>query len=200
MGCGGTAALIANTLTYPLDVIRARLTVASGIEDVSITQCFRNIIQDGGVSALYRGLRPTLMAVVPFIAVQNATIDILRDQAIQDGYSASPGLLIGVGSVAGIAAQTIVYPLDVLRRRIQLSGTGGVTPTTTSTTTSSSVVLSDNTWTALRQTINQHGFKSLFSGIIPTFMKTLPTVAIVALMTGSINSYFKKSNKMKEQE
>lgn len=196
MGCGGAAALIANTLTYPLDVVRAKLTVVNGSEGkLSIVQCFKNIIEEGGTHALYRGLRPTLLAVVPFIAVQNATIDILRDIAIQDGYTASPGLLFGVGAIAGIAAQTIVYPLDVLRRRIQLSSASVVG---TGKSSASRTVLSDNTWIALKQTINQHGFKSLFSGIVPTFMKTLPTVAVVALVTGSINSYFKKANKMNQ--
>jgi hypothetical protein len=34
---------------------------------------------------LFHGLTPTLLAVVPFIAIQNATIDILKEQTMSLG-------------------------------------------------------------------------------------------------------------------
>ena len=212
--CAGTAALVANSLTYPLDLIRARLTVARGTgAGVSIAQSFRDILshpQQGGIAGLYRGIAPTLMAVVPFIAIQNTTIDLLRDKAITAGYEPSAGLLMSVGACAGLVAQTVVYPLDVLRRRMQLAN---MDPTTTATTTTINAhspnsstpgasaaninanVVSDSAWLSIRQIVRNGGVKSLFAGIIPTFLKTVPTVATVALVTGSINQYFKQQNK-----
>jgi len=193
-GCAGAAALVANSLTYPLDVIRARLTVAappSGSK--SIAHSFRDILNEGGWRGLYRGLRPTLTAVVPFIAIQNASIDILRDKAMSEGLPAGQSLLIGVGAVAGIAAQAVVYPLDVLRRRVQLAGVPLSAPDAVSA--EARQVLSDRTWLALRQTVRTHGIGSLFAGIVPTFMKTVPSVATIAVVTGSINTFFKKKNR-----
>jgi hypothetical protein len=49
-------------------------------------------------------------------------------------------------------------------------------------------------WTSVRQLIKSGGVKSLFAGIVPTFMKTIPAVAIVASVTGSLNGHFKKQN------
>ena len=49
-------------------------------------------------------------------------------------------------------------------------------------------------WTSVRQLVNKGGVKSLFAGILPTYMKTISAIAIVASVTGSLNSYFKKQN------
>ena len=78
----------------------------------------REVLVKGGLRNFYRGLKPTLFAVVPFIAFQNTTIDLLRDHAMSEGVAVSPLLLVAVGAGAGIVAQTVVYPLDVLRRRL----------------------------------------------------------------------------------
>ena len=90
-------------------------------------QACREVLSGGGLSGLsgfYRGLKPTLFAVVPFIALQNTTIDLLRDHALSEGMAVSPLLLGAVGAGAGLVAQSLVYPLDVLRRRLQVASSG----------------------------------------------------------------------------
>lgn len=86
----------------------------------------REIFANGGLVNFYRGLKPTLFAVVPFIALQNTTIDLLRDHAMSEGIEVSPLLLGAVGAGAGIVAQTVVYPLDVLRRRLQITNSSAI--------------------------------------------------------------------------
>jgi Ca2+-binding EF-hand superfamily protein len=76
--CGGAAGLVANVLTYPMDLIRARVTVSTTPEK-GLTE-LKKICSDVIHGGIYRGLRPTLMAVVPFVAVQNASIDVLKDR------------------------------------------------------------------------------------------------------------------------
>ena len=83
--CAATAALVANTLTYPLDVVRARLTLqgasgsGGGAVYSGIGGALRTILRTEGVRrGLFRGLAPTLAAVVPFVAVQNTSIDLLK--------------------------------------------------------------------------------------------------------------------------
>jgi hypothetical protein len=49
-------------------------------------------------------------------------------------------------------------------------------------------------WTSVKRLVNKGGVKSLFAGILPTFMKTIPAIAIVSSVTGSLNGYFKKQN------
>ncbi|CAM9111080.1 unnamed protein product, partial [Ectocarpus fasciculatus] len=173
VGCAGVAALVGNTLTYPIDLIRARVTVQS--DSTSILSHVKHIYRDAGMKGFLQGLRPTLLAVVPFVAIQNATIDILRDEAAFYGMSPTPSVLLAVGACSGLLAQSVVYPLDVLRRRMQLHSN-------TSVQDANIRVVSDKTWLAMRKVVAMHGFKSLYAGIVPTFLKTIPAIGVVSLV------------------
>lgn len=56
---------------------------------------------------LYRGIGPTLLAIAPFMAVQQATYDVLKQEALEHNFQASPALFFACGSIAGAAAQTV---------------------------------------------------------------------------------------------
>ena len=116
-------------------------------------------------------------------------------------------MLIGVGSIAGVCAQSIVYPLDVIRRRIQLKsvsqistpggawvvgGAGGVTQVVGGNVN----VIADTTWLAFKQVVRTEGVGSLFGGIGATFSKSVLSVGTTAMVLGSLVSYFKKQNKV----
>lgn len=183
--CGGAAAFIANTITYPMDIIRVRMTVSE--KKMKSLSALQDIYSKGGVTNFYRGLKPTHFAVVPFIAFQNASIDFMRDYAIGKGIQVNSLLLAAVGGGAGIVAQTFVYPLDVLRRRMQL--------TNSSSHQANKEVLSDQMWIAARQIVRAEGFRSLFAGILPTYIKTVPAIAVVSTVTGGLNMFFKAQNR-----
>lgn len=184
--CGGAAGLIANSITYPLDIIRARVTTSK--TNLSIMGCFKELTAGSrGVSGLYTGIFPTLLAAVPFAAVQNATIDIVKALAQERGWDATPLVLVSAGACAGMLAQTVVYPLDVFRRRMQVAHTEVQT-------TANKNVIADQTWLAMKSAVKQHGFRSLFAGIVPTFTKTIPAVAIFSYVANTINGRFREIN------
>ena len=83
-----------------------------------------------------------------------------------------------VGGAAGIVAQTLVYPLDVLRRRLQVQGAQGAQGAQ-----AAQAVVGDSAWTALQQVVRREGVRSLFAGIVPTYAKVLPAVAIAMTTT-----------------
>lgn len=56
---------------------------------------------------LYRGLGPTLMAIAPFMAVQQSSYDVLKQQAIKQELEPSVPLFFVCGSIAGGVAQTV---------------------------------------------------------------------------------------------
>lgn len=63
LAAGGCAGIAAATFTYPLDLARTRLSLATGPGAprsilVTLQGVYRN---EGGVLALYKGLSPTLM-------------------------------------------------------------------------------------------------------------------------------------------
>ncbi|XP_065184038.1 mitochondrial ornithine transporter 1-like [Sycon ciliatum] len=62
-GCGGACFWIG---TFPADVVKSRQQVdASGVRSVSFLTGFRTILRNEGVSALYRGLMPTVIRSFP---------------------------------------------------------------------------------------------------------------------------------------
>ena len=70
---------------------------------------------------------------------------------------------MGAGLVAGMLAQTAVYPFDVIRRRMQ-------------TATSP---LYTGTWNALTTIAKTEGIRGgLYRGLMLNYMKTMPNVAI----------------------
>ena len=60
--CGGMTGMTASTLTYPLDLIRTKLSinVADSTVKPSIWGTGKQIIREGGIRGLYRGLPATL--------------------------------------------------------------------------------------------------------------------------------------------
>ena len=56
---------------------------------------------------LYRGLYPTLLAIAPFMAVQQSSYDVLKDQSTRMNFEPSAPLFFACGSAAGAMAQTV---------------------------------------------------------------------------------------------
>ena len=77
-----------------------------------------------GALSLYHGLSPTLIQIGPYTGCQFAMYKFLvelYDQAIEERKSAGLKSL-ACGAVAGALAKTIVYPLDLGKKRMQLTG------------------------------------------------------------------------------
>ncbi|XP_055692065.1 solute carrier family 25 member 16-like [Lutzomyia longipalpis] len=135
---GAGAGLTAVTLTYPLDVVRARLAFQvvgehkySGIVNTAST-IFRN---EGGIRALYRGFVPTLSGMVPYAGLSFYCFEMFKFVCMKympqftcnTSERNTGGLVLNVpskllcGGFAGAVAQSFSYPLDVTRRRMQLA-------------------------------------------------------------------------------
>jgi len=135
---GSAAGVTAVMFTYPLDTIRARLAfqvtgehVYQGIihTGVSIYQ------QEGGFRALYRGLLPTICGMIPYAGFSFYCFEMMKYFCMKylPQYTCSPcsrntgGLVLSLpakllcGGLAGAAAQSFSYPMDVTRRRMQLA-------------------------------------------------------------------------------
>ena len=54
-------------------------------------------------------------------------------------------------------------------------------------------VISDSTWVAMRQVVQKEGFRSLFAGLIPTYIKVMPAVAIAMTTTKELIGFSKRN-------
>lgn len=85
--------------------------------------------------ALYKGLTPTLIGMVPYSGINFYVFEQMKASLLlsfpqifgQINTNNTGGLQLNVpgklicGGVAGAIAQTVSYPMDVARRRMQLS-------------------------------------------------------------------------------
>ncbi|KAG7200990.1 hypothetical protein KM043_003346 [Ampulex compressa] len=123
---GSLAGVTSQSLTYPLDLMRARMAVTQKTEYKTLRQVFSRIYAEEGILAYYRGLTPTLLGVVPYAGCSFFTYDFLRN--LLTVYTVTvPGFSTSLlcGGIAGMVGQTSSYPLDIVRRRMQTSAIRG---------------------------------------------------------------------------
>ena len=131
---GALAGTTATVITYPLDLLHARVSAhtpasaGSGV-GVAMRDHLRVLLRSGGVRGLYSGIGPTLVGIVPYGGVSFATFESLKalyrrrnekTGVVSDEMPTTHKLL--AGGVSGFLAQTATYPLHVVRRRMQVYG------------------------------------------------------------------------------
>ena len=129
LGAGSAAGATAVAITYPLDLLRARLAVQRH-EPGGAPLSYRHALNAGpqGVQLrdLYRGLSPTLLGILPYAGIAFYTRDTLNGLAARRLETTSLdtplAVKLGAGAISGLIAQSSTYPLDLVRRRMQTEG------------------------------------------------------------------------------
>ncbi|XP_040035106.1 solute carrier family 25 member 16 [Gasterosteus aculeatus] len=181
---GSMAGMTAVICTYPLDVIRVRLAFQVTGEHgyTGIANAFHTIyLKEGGISGFYRGLVPTLIGMAPYAGFSFFTFGTLKSlglkhfpEVVGRPSSDNPDVMVLkthvnllCGGVAGAIAQTISYPLDVARRRMQL---GSVLPDSDKCVSMSKT---------LTYVYGKFGVKKgLYRGLSLNFIRCVPSQAV----------------------
>lgn len=125
---GAFAGITSQTLTYPLDLARARMAVTerkSGYSSLRVL--FTRMWVEEGPRTLFRGYWPTLLGVIPYAGTSFFTYDTLKREYTEHTGGKKPSGMISLcfGACAGVVGQTSSYPLDIVRRRMQTAGVVG---------------------------------------------------------------------------
>lgn len=166
---GGLAGMVACTLAYPLDLIRTRLAAQSEyMYYTGISDALKKIVHEEGIVGLYRGIGATLMQVAPSLAINYAAYETARSAWLAYTEEDVPtiGMSLTCGSAAGLVSSTATFPLDLVRRRLQLQGQ------------SRSSKVYGSYLGAFKDIVTTEGWKGLYSGILPEYYKVIPGVAI----------------------
>lgn len=171
---GGVAGLAACTAAYPLDLVRTRLAAQTKEQYYrGVVPTVSKIIADEGMKGLYHGLGATLVQVVPSLAINFCLYESMKAQILQRrGRKAlNTASSLTCGCISGFTASTLTFPLDVVRRRMQVYSRGQSTASNGSTAplTYGSVI---------RGIVKQHGLRGFYHGIVPEYCKVIPGVAI----------------------
>jgi solute carrier family 25 phosphate transporter 23/24/25/41 len=152
-------------------------TTANGLHgNALIFQTARKMWAHNGVVAFYRGLPMGLIGIFPYAAIDMGTFEYLKRRIAvrnaknrgchEDDAQPSSFATAFVGGFSGALGASIVYPLNLLRTRLQSQGT----------------ILHPRTYTGItdvfHQTIEGEGVRGLFKGLTPNLLKVVPAVSI----------------------
>ncbi|KAH7855141.1 hypothetical protein Vadar_021681 [Vaccinium darrowii] len=186
---GGTAVLF----TYPLDLVRTKLAyqvVGSSKLNVKglvhseqvykgIVDCFSKTYKEAGIRGLYRGVAPSLYGIFPYAGLKFYFYEEMKTRVPQEHKNAIVVKLV-CGSIAGLLGQTFTYPLDVVRRQMQVQRLSSSTSGDLKGTMESLVTI-----------LQIQGWRQLFSGLSINYLKVVPSVAIGFTVYDVMKSFLK---------
>jgi len=175
MICGSIAGAVQSVVICPMEHVKCRLQIASAASNSSLLGVVDQIVASHGIRGLYRGMTVTAWREIPAFGLYFSSYDYVKEQLIS--MSSSPQnnnnsnnnntnnwASAGAGGFAGCLTWCVVYPLDVLKTRIQTSSLHQKMPI----------------WSTTRQILEQpNGWKSLFRGLNVTLLRAFPVNGII---------------------
>ncbi|THG02635.1 hypothetical protein TEA_020746 [Camellia sinensis var. sinensis] len=84
-----------------------------------IKNVLESVYKEGGARALYRGVGPTLIGILPYAGLKFYIYEELK-MHVPEEHQKSIVMRLSCGALAGLFGQTFTYPLDVVRRQMQV--------------------------------------------------------------------------------
>lgn len=143
----------------------------------------QSMYRSGGLSIAYRGLTVGLLGMFPYAAIDFGVMEILKTYytnrqarkmglkfplSHEDFEKAKPGSISYalIGACSGSVGATMVYPVNLLRTRLQAQGT----------------VLHPQVYGSFKdvylKTLEREGYRGLWKGLTPNLLKVIPAVSI----------------------
>ncbi|KAI8958424.1 mitochondrial carrier [Daldinia sp. FL1419] len=177
---GGVAGMTAQFCVYPLDTLKFRLQseyVSGGPRgNALLLQTAQKMWAEGGVRATYRGVTMGLIGMFPYSAIDMGTFEFLKTtyvaykakaEGIHEEDTQPSTLVTGImGATSGAFGASVVYPLNVLRTRLQTQGTR-MHP-----------ARYNSIWDVAQKTIKNEGVRGLYKGLMPNLLKVAPALSI----------------------
>lgn len=152
-------------------------TVEGGLHgNALIFDTARKMWRTTGIRSFYRGLPMGIIGMFPYSAIDLTTFEYLKKFITRRNAAsrhcqedeAAPGnvMTAGIGAVSGALGASMVYPINVLRTRLQSQGTTIHPP------------VYCGMWDVAVKTVGREGIRGLFRGITPNLLKVVPAVSI----------------------
>ena len=119
---GAGAGAFATAATYPLDLLRTRFA-AQGTNKVyaGLLVSIREIQQQEGLRGYFRGLSAAVGQIVPYMGLFFMSYEGFRQVLGGRNMPFGSGDAMS-GVLASVLAKTCVFPLDLVRKRLQVQG------------------------------------------------------------------------------
>ncbi|KAE9978346.1 hypothetical protein EG327_007433 [Venturia inaequalis] len=173
---GAFAGTVSTTATYPLDLLRTRFA-AQGTTKVysSLLDGIKQIHHNEGTKGFFRGLRAANAQIVPymglFFTLYETFKPILHAQPLPLEYLGTADGIAGI--LASVIAKTAVYPLDTVRKRLQVQG-----PSREKYVHRNIPEYNTGVTGTIKMILRREGMRGMYRGLTVALVKAAPTSAI----------------------
>jgi solute carrier family 25 (mitochondrial thiamine pyrophosphate transporter), member 19 len=184
---GAGAGVCATVSTYPFDICRtifaargvlpaspvsavaapagssgATAAATAAITDsfrppTSLVECATAMYRQNGPTAFFAGIRPAVVQIIPYMGLNFAIYDSLTRGDRRIGLSGY------AGSISGAVSKIVVYPMDTVKKRMQVQSVFGV---------GGGRHYYAGMWDCFSTMIRHEGVASLYRGLLPSVLKT----------------------------
>jgi len=169
---GACAGAMSTTATYPLDLLRTRFA-AQGQEKVyrSLKSSIRDIASHEGFRGFFRGSTAAIGQIIPYMGMFFATYETLRLplgslQLPLGSGDATAGVL------ASVLAKTAIFPLDLIRKRLQVQGP------TREYYVHRNIPVYKGVFNTMQSILKNEGRRGLYRGLTVSLFKAAPASAV----------------------
>jgi len=153
---GGSAGIVARTFIAPIERVKILFQINSASTQNTFSPIVRSIFKEGGVAGLWKGNTPAVIRVAPYMSCTFLAYEEYKSNLIVlEKYPNFRNLV--AGSLGGITAVCLTYPLDVVRARLAMQNEG---------------LLKGKPYRgmldALTKIPREEGFRALYRGLAPT--------------------------------
>ncbi|KAI5796648.1 mitochondrial thiamine pyrophosphate carrier [Geopyxis carbonaria] len=170
---GAIAGGAATVITYPLDLLRTRFA-AQGNQRVyqSLLHSVQQIHANEGIRGFFRGVGAAIIQIVPYMGIFFCTYEAtkIRLQAIE--YAPKHWTDSVSGGFAAAVGKTCVFPLDLIRKRLQVQGP------TRKKYVHTNIPVYHNVRNAAKEILKAEGIKGLYKGLTVSLVKAAPLSAV----------------------
>ena len=194
---GSLAGALAVSITYPFDIIRARIaydlahskntTERSNIFKLTVNQLSKEgdmVKSNIPFRGFYQGFIPTILGIIPYAGVSFFVFESSKQYLRKRNktYDLPSFQIFASGLLAGAMGQTIAYPLDVIRRRMQLFR---ITEHLPHNHYNSGIII------AIKSIVNTHGWvRGVFSGLSINYIKVAPASGVSFIVYETLKNKF----------
>uniref|UniRef100_A0A8C9GUZ5 EF-hand domain-containing protein n=1 Tax=Piliocolobus tephrosceles TaxID=591936 RepID=A0A8C9GUZ5_9PRIM len=166
----GIASAVARTFTAPLD----RLKVMMQSRKMRLISGLEQLVKEGGIFSLWRGNGVNVLKIAPETALKVGAYEQVKHFCLFDGVHLGILERFISGSLAGVTAQTCIYPMEVLKTRLAIGKTGEY----------SGII------DCGKKLLKQEGVRSFFKGYTPNLLGIVPYAGIDLAVYEVLKNYW----------
>lgn len=171
---GSLAGATAQTIIYPMEVLKTRLALRKTGQYSGMIDCAVKVYKHDGIKVFYRGYLPNIMGIIPYAGIDLAIYETLKQSYMKKYKDQDPNVfvLLACGTTSSTCGQLASYPLALIRTRLQADAK------------------SKNTMTSIfTKIMREDGPTGLYRGIAPNFLKVAPAVSISYVVYENVRKY-----------